>query len=281
MASALLARVATALVLAPAVLAVVLVAQPGVFALLVGLFIVIGAGEWARLLGFVGVWRIAFAALVAALCLAGWAWVFASPSALGEALLWWVLGTAALFWCLQLTIFLPVALPMMAWTRSRLAGSLVGVLVLLGGWFACAWLRGQPRGSYLVLLLLGMVWAADIAAYFGGRRFGKRLLAPRISPGKTLAGGVFGISASALVALAAGGLLLEIHPLWLVLGGLVIGLVSIAGDLTESLLKRQADYKDSGNLLPGHGGVLDRIDSLLAVAPCFAAAVMWLYGSPT
>ena len=281
MTSALWARVATALVLAPAVLAVVLVAPPGVFALLVGLFIVIGAAEWARLLGLEGIWRIGYAALLGALCLAGWAWVFASPSGIGETLLWSILGSAALFWCLQLTIFWPQPSPMMAWVRSRLAGLLVGTLVLVGGWFACAWLRGQPGGSYLVLLLLGMVWAADIAAYFGGRRFGKRSLAPRISPGKTVAGAVFGVSASALVALAASGLLPDIHPVWLALGGLVIGLVSIAGDLTESLLKRQAGCKDSGSLLPGHGGVLDRIDSLLAVAPCFAAGVMWLHGYPT
>jgi phosphatidate cytidylyltransferase len=159
--------------------------------------------------------------------------------------------------------------------------------VLVATWVAIVDL--QARSPWLVLAAMAVVWVADIAAYFAGRRFGKRKLAPAISPGKTWEG-VWG----ALVAVAAYGLVIaSLGPYasaWGTLGPaatfafvaflLLLAAISVVGDLFESLLKRQAGVKDSGALLPGHGGVLDRVDALLAAMPLAAfAATAWLpYG---
>jgi phosphatidate cytidylyltransferase len=124
-----------------------------------------------------------------------------------------------------------------------------------------------------------LVWGADIGAYFSGRRFGKRKLAPRVSPGKSWEGVFGGLLATLLICLLVG-----LYRGWSTLdlflalaGTAVVVLVSVVGDLTESMFKRQSGVKDSSNLLPGHGGVLDRIDSLTAAIPLFAA-LLWLAG---
>jgi phosphatidate cytidylyltransferase len=154
-----------------------------------------------------------------------------------------------------------------------------GLVVLLGLWLAVVHLHGHSeRGPELVLFLMLLIWTADTAAFFTGRRWGKTKLAPIISPGKTWAG-VYG----ALVGAAAAGLLLS---WWLSLSSVltavavmicvVTAFVSVVGDLYESLVKRRRGVKDSGRLLPGHGGMLDRIDSLTAAAPVFTLGVLWL-----
>jgi len=134
----------------------------------------------------------------------------------------------------------------------------------------------QPDGSWLLLLLLLIVWAADTGAYFAGMTFGQRKLAPHISPGKTQAGFVGGLIAGPLVALLAVSLmpLTEIGPTRLILLSVITALASVGGDLVISLHKRTSGCKDSGSLLPGHGGVLDRLDSLLAAAPFFVLGLV-------
>jgi phosphatidate cytidylyltransferase len=131
--------------------------------------------------------------------------------------------------------------------------------------------RGFARGPEMVLWMLLLVFAADIGAYFAGRSLGRRKLAPRVSPGKTWEGAVGGLVAVALVALVgtlhfpvAGG----------VAFGCAVGIFSVIGDLTESMFKRAAGLKDSGTLLPGHGGILDRIDSVTAAAPLYALGLL-------
>jgi phosphatidate cytidylyltransferase len=126
----------------------------------------------------------------------------------------------------------------------------------------------EPSGQSLLLFLLVLIAAADVGAYFGGRRFGRRELAPRVSPGKTLEGLIAGIVAAGLAA-AGGAWLLGLPALpWLALC-LLVALVSVVGDLSESMFKRRAGLKDSGALLPGHGGILDRLDSISAAGPVF------------
>ncbi|TAL90717.1 MAG: phosphatidate cytidylyltransferase [Candidimonas sp.] len=149
-----------------------------------------------------------------------------------------------------------------------------GVLAVLAAWAALAQMF-VLHGAWFLVSLLALIWAADIAAYFTGRAFGRHKLAPRVSPGKTWEGALGGVLASMLwVILSAhwagsfGALLMRHWPVWLVaIVAAALGALSIIGDLFESLLKRRAGMKDSSGLLPGHGGVYDRLDALLPVAP--------------
>ncbi|MEI6414873.1 MAG: phosphatidate cytidylyltransferase [Pseudomonadota bacterium] len=163
---------------------------------------------------------------------------------------------------------------------SGLDGGLLvaGVAIWVPPWLALVWLDRQPQGPAWMLALLILIWTADSAAYFVGRQYGTRRLAPQISPGKSLEGAVAALGSAALLAL---GLAWQLDkPLDAALGLVVLAVVtaalSIAGDLLESWLKRRRSVKDSGALLPGHGGLLDRLDSLTAAAPCFVWGGYWL-----
>jgi phosphatidate cytidylyltransferase len=151
---------------------------------------------------------------------------------------------------------------------------IAGVLTLVPAWAALGWLHlGDPGAPRLLLFVLLLTVAADTAAYFAGHAFGRTRLAPAISPGKTVEGVAGGVAGVVLLAYFYGTMVVDLHgsalALWLALAA-ASGLVSVLGDLNESKLKRIAGAKDSGTLLPGHGGVLDRIDALTAAAPTFA-----------
>ncbi|MGV0951420.1 MAG: phosphatidate cytidylyltransferase, partial [Azonexus sp.] len=153
-------------------------------------------------------------------------------------------------------------------------GLIVGLVVLFPAWLALVQLR--VAGPGVLLAILAIVWMADVAAYFSGKRFGKHKLAPSISPGKTWEGAIGGGIGVVLygIALRLGFAFEPVGlPLW-VFGLLAVTAISIMGDLYESMLKRQAGIKDSSNVLPGHGGVLDRIDSLTSTLP--VVALLWL-----
>ncbi|RPE76950.1 phosphatidate cytidylyltransferase [Vulcaniibacterium tengchongense] len=148
-----------------------------------------------------------------------------------------------------------------------------GALATIPAWCALAWIHyAPPNGHRWLLTALAVVWAADTGAYFAGRRFGRRKLAPRVSPNKTveglIGGAVAGVAAGAVFALVAGAKPAQLPAVALV--ALATVLFSVVGDLFESLLKRHAGVKDSGHLIPGHGGILDRIDGVLAALPAFA-----------
>ena len=148
-----------------------------------------------------------------------------------------------------------------------------GALAVIPAWCALAWIHAsEPNGHRWLLVALAIVWAADTGAYFAGRKFGKRKLAPRVSPNKTveglLGGVVAGVAVGLVFALLAGATPAQLPLVALV--ALAAVLFSVIGDLFESLLKRHADVKDSGHLIPGHGGILDRIDGVLAALPVFA-----------
>lgn len=153
--------------------------------------------------------------------------------------------------------------------------SIAGVVVLVAPWIALMGLRSEFGPNHVLFLLL-LIWAADVGAYFAGRRWGRRKLAPAISPGKTWEG-VAGAGAAALILALLGAALLGEGARWPAFMAVCLITVgfSIAGDLFESMIKRQCGVKDSGSLLPGHGGVLDRVDSLTAAAPVF---LLGLYG---
>ncbi len=189
-----------------------------------------------------------------------------------------VCGTATLFWLLVVPAWLAAG-----WrVESKLALALAGWLVLIAAWVALVQI--QARSPALLLALMGVVWIADTAAYFAGRAFGRHRLAPSISPGKTWEGVYGALAATAVYAVALlgfapaareGAISLAVAAAWVALL-LALTAVSIVGDLFESLLKRQRGVKDSGRILPGHGGVLDRIDALIAALPAAALIVQYV-----
>lgn len=254
-------RVITASVLALLALwAVLKLPAVGFGGLLLGITLLC-AWEWAALAELTARYRWVYCGLMGLLI--GSLWPVTTQAGLMVALLLpiFIAWCGVAFWLLQPSRPLPVISPAMA--------AVAGLVALGAAWLALMGLR-QAAGPGLVLFLLALIWAADTGAYFAGRRWGQRKLAPRISPGKTWEG-VGGAAAAVLAFGVIGVLWLEQGPRWPGFLGLclVTAGFSIIGDLFESLLKRQRGLKDSGALLPGHGGILDRLDSLIAAAPVF------------
>jgi len=265
-------RVLTALLLMPLVLALIFAAPPQWFLVLLALILLAGSWEYLRLAGVSGRAAGLLLVIVQAVALAV-LFSYRNDWAAGIA---WYLALCCAAWLL-LFIRLPAYRQDARANGSyRVASIVTSLLSITACWFALGWLRVQPQGSWLILLLLLIVWAADTGAYFAGKAFGKKKLAPRISPGKTRAGLVGGLVLAPLIALLAAWLMpiASIAPLRLVLLSLVTALVSVGGDLMISMHKRTSGLKDSGSLLPGHGGILDRLDSLLAAAPFFALGIL-------
>ena len=259
MTSALGKRVVTAALLAAVVVGVLMLLAPAVALPVIGCVFLAAAWEWA---GFAGetskIERAVYVVAVAATLAILWG-LTQSPGGLRQ-LLWW---TSA--WWLGATLWLWLG-PRRGGTRVAL---LAGFFVLAPAAVALAHLvLIEPHGRELLLFLVALVAAADVGAYFGGRRFGRRKLAPFVSPGKTWEGLVSGLLAAAVIAVGGAALFAMPWAKWLLLC-LAVALVSVIGDLVESMFKRRAGLKDSGSLLPGHGGVLDRIDSLTAAGPVF------------
>jgi phosphatidate cytidylyltransferase len=254
---ALRKRVLTAVVLA-ALLLVVLLALPqwATVAVLTGMALV-GAWEWSAFLRLAAPgWRLAYVLLVGVLLWVAWR-VSGTPSGLEL-----VLGGAVLWWLVALAWIVLAPHRVAPWSAG-----LAGVLALVPSWLALVRLRlAQPSGAQWVLFALVLVWVADIGAFFVGRSFGRRRLAPEVSPGKTWEGVLGALAVSAVVAIA-GSQWFQVPPERFLPLCLAAVAFSIVGDLTESLLKRFAGMKDSGRIFPGHGGVMDRIDSLTGAAP--------------
>jgi phosphatidate cytidylyltransferase len=168
------------------------------------------------------------------------------------------------------------------WTDSEFLKSLFGQLTLVPFWVGITAIRAydydnEPmRGAILVLATFVIVWGADIGAYFVGRQFGQHKLMPKVSPGKTIEGSAGGMATALLASLVANSYFYHIEMMPLLLLVLITSLASVFGDLSESMFKRSAGIKDSGNILPGHGGILDRIDSLTAAVPVFALCYLML-----
>lgn len=260
-------RLVAAAVMISAAIAWVWLAPPLVFAAIAALIVLAAAWEWAELAGAKsllaqGVWLTAILGLL----ILAW-WGVRQPTH-GS---WPLLAVFTIFWVIM-------ALHL-RWSGPRNSSPVLllqGVWVLVPAFFALLLVRGQNGGTGLVLALFAVVWGADAGAYFAGRAAGRHKLAPRLSPGKTWEGLIGGL----VLAAVAGALASLWCPLpieVLVPLAVVTAAFSVVGDLVESRLKRVAGAKDSGHLIPGHGGVLDRIDSLGAAAPVFALGLEWVH----
>jgi phosphatidate cytidylyltransferase len=252
-------RVLTSLVLVVIFLAAVFLLPDVYWAFLMLAAIVLAFYEWGVMAAMSRHWRYLYSA---APLLVGSLIILADDigmPTLQPQVVFYAILAATIFWL----VLSPVWLTTRMVVRQPVFLALIGIIILFPTWIALVSMRGIS--PWLLLLVMATVWIADIAAYFAGKRFGKHKLAPQISPGKTWEG-VFGAWAAIIVygLLICASLSLSY---WLIVGLLGITVLSIMGDLLESLIKRQAGVKDSGNMLPGHGGLLDRIDGLTSSMP--------------
>lgn len=265
--------------------------------IITALFIALGAfvvlfllPAWGFRLAMAALWLLGcweFARLASLGNITRWVLLVVQAGLLGLMVLYWnsisahalaFMVAATLSWCimfLRLLTFQPEAQPGL---NYRLISFFCAIASISFAWIALAWLRDRENGQLLILLLLFIIWAADTGAYFAGRAFGRRKLAPVISSGKTREGLLGGLLLAVAVALALAGYtdtLPTALPAFVALTVVTV-LTSAAGDLFISLHKRTVGLKDCGKVFPGHGGVLDRFDSLMAAAPFFALGALVL-----
>ncbi|HEY0662494.1 MAG TPA: phosphatidate cytidylyltransferase [Lysobacter sp.] len=266
-------RLLAALIMAPvAIAAMLLLETPWIMALAAVLFLA-GLWEWFELAEIEDtlartVLLVAHVAMMVAIVWAsrsttGYTYVlFQLASVIG--VVWWLL---ALFWLGRYDFASDHD------THARVFKLAAGALAVIPAWCALGWIHAsEPNGHRWLFTALAIVWAADSGAYFAGRKLGKHKLAPRVSPNKTIEGLVGGVVAGVVVGIA-GALFAGATPAqlpWVALVALAAVFASVIGDLFESLLKRHVGAKDSGHLIPGHGGILDRVDGVLAALPVFA-----------
>jgi len=263
-------RLITALILIPLVLWALFAMNSVEFAIGTAVIALLATWEWAELMGLQNlIAKLGYVILVGVAMLACY-WIAWTKYVFLGATLWWIVA-------IVLVLIYPQTSHV--WAGNRLISGAIGLLVLVPTWLALNVLRGNGDRAVWVLFLFVLVWGVDAIAYFVGRRWGQRKLLPRVSPGKTWAGVYGAIIAAVCVSVIGGNLLLStpIEIFWLIVISLLMVIISIFGDLFESTLKRFRGVKDSGVLLPGHGGVLDRIDSMTAVAPIFVLLV-WSLG---
>lgn len=268
-------RLITAGIVLPLVIASIIWLPTTALAAMFGVLLAIAAWEWSGLMTLSAKMARAMFVIIN-ICAFAACWYPEWRSSIAGyleplAVVWWV-SALLLIWRLPQGCKLKTA-----W---HIPGGALGVLILSAAFTALVKLHANPNGIFLVLFLLVLIWAADTGAYFAGHAWGRHKLAPQISPGKSWEGALGGIVLTLIVA-ALGGWLLELAGTQLVaiilLGGATAG-ISIVGDLVFSMCKRQVGVKDSGSIFPGHGGVLDRLDSLFAAAPVFVFGWQWIAG---
>jgi len=267
-------RFITAIILAPLVLCGVFLLEPNNFAWFFAFIIFLAAWEWANLSSIdAPVSKVLYAVLIVGLLLL----VKDVPIA-------WILHISVMWWFIASLFVLSFPDTSKYW-RSKIVRCVMGVFVLLPMWKALIYIRSGNfiavdalSTLWLILYMLLLVWVADTGAYFAGKTWGNAKLAPNVSPGKSWAGAWGGIVATMILSIIA-SLSIDLNFVQssqLLLITVITAGVSIMGDLTESMFKRQRGIKDSSNLLPGHGGVLDRIDSLVAAIPVFVFCLILL-----
>jgi phosphatidate cytidylyltransferase len=268
----LLQRFLTALVLAPLMLAGIYLLPDEAFRVFIGIIILLGAWEWANIAGYDQ--RLQRILVTAGMALVLVVIHFMVPV---SSAVWTYLIMSSLVWWFVASVIVFRYPNTSGWLVFGPLKLLAGLPILGAFWLGLVWLKSEESADLLLTWLMLLVWGADIGAYFAGRAFGRRKLAPNVSPGKTWAGVYGGMLTSVIISLVIAYFYLPEHSLkgwiWLLVLSSAVIAVSVMGDLFESLLKRNRGIKDSSSLLPGHGGVLDRIDSLCAATPMFV--LLW------
>lgn len=265
-------RVATGLVLAPLFVLGLFGLPPAGFSVFIGVFLLLSAWEWGGLCGFSTTGKVIWTAALAAIA----ASIFLLEGALPDLRLL-LSGAGSVLWMLAAVLIFRFPRGRAVWARMSVRTA-VGVVTMIPAWSALTLLQARTGGPWLVLWTMVMVWGADIGAYFAGHAYGRFKLMPDVSPGKTLEGAAGGLMLALIVSvlLAALGAFGVAGVTVVLLVTALVVVASVFGDLLESLVKRVAGVKDSGSLLPGHGGVLDRVDGVLAAAPVSAVALTLL-----
>lgn len=278
-------RLISAFVLIPVVIAALFLLPPAGFAILTLVVCMLAAWEWGQLSGFntrpQRVWLAVLCGLILAAMLS---WLpeyhhnVYQPlveGALWASMGWWIAA-------LLLVLFYPGSAAL--WRNSKMLRLVFGLLTIIPFFWGMLALRAwhydenHYSGAVWLLYVMILVWGADSGAYMFGKLFGKHKLAPKVSPGKTWQGFIGGLFTAAVISWIYGLCVnLDVPPATLLICSLVAALASVLGDLTESMFKREAGIKDSGNLIPGHGGILDRIDSLTAAVPVFACLLLLVF----
>lgn len=259
-------RIITAIILAPLVLAGIIYLSPQHFAIATALVIALGAWEWAELAALSFIQKLIYVVALISGCYA--------ISVAGPGLQMLVLYLALLVWGVMLLWVIGYPASGRYWGGS-LQRALLGMAILIPAWLSLTLLKLENTNGASILLIMLIIWGADVGAYFSGRAWGNRKLAPKVSPGKTWAGVYGGVALALVVCWLFSSMIgfMQLGQLghWLLfsLVAIVTATVSILGDLTVSMVKRRRGVKDSGSLLPGHGGVMDRIDSVVAGLPVF------------
>lgn len=284
----LIKRILTSLVLAPAALALVFYTPLELFSIIAGGLVLLSAWEWSAFASLnKGYLRSIYVALMAGL-------LYLANHFLPIETLWQndQLVTAAQYIFVLSTVWWLVATLLVwtypntakAWHKGVIPRAIAGVITLIPMWLALNVLRSSGfetdpmHGSILIMVVLGIVWSTDIGAYFSGKNFGKNKLMPLVSPNKTIEGLIGGIACSVVFVITFCYFNNQPISMWSTYAVMAIGVAvfSAVGDLLESMFKREVGLKDSGSCLPGHGGILDRIDSLTAAAPIFTAFYIWI-----
>ncbi|KAA8727868.1 phosphatidate cytidylyltransferase [Ewingella americana] len=278
-------RIATALILIPIVIAALFMLPPLGFAIVALVICMLAAWEWGQLSGFKTrsqrIWLAVlcgFVLIAMMLSMPAYRQPIYLPQVSGSlwaSLIWWIAAFV-------LVIFYPKSASF--WRGSRILRLAFGLLTIVPFFWGMVALRqygyaeNHHTGAWWLLYVMLLVWGADSGAYLFGKLFGKHKLAPKVSPGKTWEGVIGGLVTSALISWLFGRYApLNVVPVTLLVCSVIAALASVLGDLTESMFKREAGIKDSGNLIPGHGGILDRIDSLTAAVPVFACLMLLVY----
>ncbi len=271
-------RVITALILAPVMTIGIFVLPLKPFAFFIAFIATIGAWEWANIAGYQKNWsRLLYAFIV-------FVFLYISARILRVNPEWkiWFLAAGTLWWVVAFAMVKRYPGGTGMWD-ARLVRAFLGMCVLIPMWVGFMHLKEEPHSSVLILYVMLVVWGADTGAYFAGRRWGNSKLAPHVSPGKSWAGFWGGLATTLLLAMlacVAFNSWIEpiemIEALKIVIITVLTMVISVLGDLVESMMKRHRGIKDSSSLLPGHGGVLDRIDSMAAAVPVFAFMMLLL-----